>query len=853
MNEPAPQEPKEPSVLDYLLSRLMPGRADKIELDTSEAPSAPAAAPALVTPSIANEIAADETNITVTPPTTNIEPEPRTINISFQVPQSIPWRTPIALLAALIGQFALDPTGFSFGIDTGGSLRETDFQGAALRGVVFYGIAILFLLWAYISREFQLPSLPDDGDATDPLTMRLALLGAGGGLSLLAFFAFSNNLFTVTNLTLWLIGLALYLRSLWLYERRSIGKNVYGESMYIQQPPTTIMGLVAKWWDVALFLLIALWGSTQSNIFLFGLVPLLIAVSIVWFRSPNAILTPMQNIKAFFTHGAWQVNVTRWGLLLVLVAGVIFFFRMYRIEGVPAEPFSDQAEKLLDVFDVTQGQTHIFFERNTGREFIQFYWTALMSFLFGTGLSFLSLKIGTALIGIFALPYIYLLGKEIGGPRVALFALILAGVAYWPNTISRIGLRFPLYPAFTAPTLYYLVMALRTQKRNHFIMAGLFLGLGLHGYSPFRFEPFVVIAAIAIYMLHKQAVGRRRQVLVMSAILVLTSFLVFMPLARYAIDHPNMFSERAFSRLSDGQQLPATDHCPVTDNQQVAAACIFFENNYKSMMMFFWDNGSIWVHSVPGRPALDIAAAVLFGFGYIFLLVRYIHKRRWQDLFLLVSVPLLLMPSTLSIAFPSENPSLNRSGGALITVFVIAGVALDGLYTSLRGERSGAFRRSIALLTVVFLLSMSTVQSYDLLFNKFDRQFRAGAWNTSDMGRVIKAFMIAGNSPDNAWVVPYPYWVDTRLAGIQSGLPTKDFALQLMPDDNEHNHIVEALTANTLSVKGPKLFIVKDEDTKTLDALHQVYPNGITGKFDSPLEGKDFWIYTVPDSQGTTP
>ncbi len=836
MNQEDPQQ--EPSVLDYLKSRLNPRQSQKVELaDDGQTP--PAAG----------------TDLTVPP--AGDDGSPRTLNFSIQLPRALPWRTLLAVPLALIGQSFLDPTGFSFTpSDPGVSLRDTDPQRAITMALIFYGIAAVLLLWAYFAHELSMPALPEDAPEKDPMTMRLVFLGIGGALSLLAFFLFTDNLFTITNVTLWLIGLALYLRGLWLYERRQVVVSEDGEQIILSNElkpqPTTLFGFIEKWWDVAVLLLIAVWGTSQPNIFLCGLVPLLIALTIVWLRDPNAVRTPAQHIRTFFTHNSWQINITRWTLLLVAVAGVIFFFRFYRLDGVLAEPFSDHAEKLLDVFDVTQGITHIFFERNTGREFIQFYWTALMNFLFGTGLSYMSLKIGTALIGLFALPYVYLLGKEIGGTRVALFALILAGVAYWPNTISRVGLRFPLYPAFVAPTLYYLLKGLRTQKRNQFIMAGLFLGLGLHGYSPFRFMPFVVIAAILIYLIHKKAAGWRKQTLILSGILVLTSVLVFSPLGRYAMDHPDMFSERAFSRLESDQPLPGTEHCPEGMDQKTAAWCILAENNYRSMIMFFWDNGSIWVHSVPGRPALDIAAAVFFGIGYVFLLVRYIHKRRWQDLFLLVSVPLLLMPSSLSISFPGENPSLNRSGGALITVFVIAGLALDGVYTTLRGVNSGKLRQTFALLVAVTILGMSGTQSFDLMFNKFDTQYRAGAWNTSDMGKVIKAFLLEGNSPNNVWVVPFPYWVDTRLVGIQSGLPTKDFALQLMPDDNDHNQIKEALTAGTLSVTGPKLFIVKDEDTKTMDALHEVYPNGLTGKFDSPLDGKDFWIYTVPDNQAVT-
>ena len=140
------------------------------------------------------------------------------------------------------------------------------------------------------------------------------------------------------------------------------------------------------------------------------------------------------------------------------------------------------------------------FPRNTGREAIQMYWTLLMSWIFGTGLTFLSLKIGTVLLGLFTLPYMYLLGKEVASQRVGLLAFFLTGIGYWPNVISRIGLRFPLYPLFVAPMLLYLIRGLRTRHRNDFILSGIFLGLGLHGYSPFRIVPFLVIAAfVSLY------------------------------------------------------------------------------------------------------------------------------------------------------------------------------------------------------------------------------------------------------------------------------------------------------------------------------------------------------------------
>jgi hypothetical protein len=316
----------------------------------------------------------------------------------------------------------------------------------------------------------------------------------------------------------------------------------------------------------------------------------------------------------------------------------------------------------------------------------------------------------------------------------------------------------------------------------------------------------------------------------MFAILVIASFLVFLPLMRYAIENPDGFSVRAMSRLvGEGDPLPG----PVWQ--------IFLSNTLNAMSMFNYDNGEIWVHSVTHRPALDIVSAVLFVFGYIFLFVRYLRRRDWLDLFLFLSVPMLLMPSILSLAFPRENPSLNRTGGAAIVVFVVAGLALDGVYTGLRGMRKRANRRNLAVGTVALLLVISSLHNYNLVFDQFATQFMERALNTSDMGDVIRSFVQAGNSPDNAFVVPYPYWVDTRLVGIQAGYVTKDYAVSR---DN---------LPSTQLQPGTKLFIFKEEDNGTRDVLRSLYPSGFLSHFISPLPDKNFWIFTVPNNQLVAP
>ena len=236
--------------------------------------------------------------------------------------------------------------------------------------------------------------------------------------------------------------------------------------------------------------------------------------------------------RSFLSEG---LHLSPWTLLVISAFTLTVFFRFYMLDQVPGEMFSDHAEKLFDVSDVLDGQYHIFFPRNTGREAFQMYLTAAMALIFNTGLSFMSLKLGTAFAGLFTLPFIYLTGKEIANRRVGLFAMVFAGIAYWPNVISRVALRFTLYPFFFAPMIYFLVRGFRRRSRNDFILAGLFLGLGLHGYSPYRFVPFVVLAAFGLYLLHKQSQGARKLSIGWLALTGFTSLIVFLPLLRYWI------------------------------------------------------------------------------------------------------------------------------------------------------------------------------------------------------------------------------------------------------------------------------------------------------------------------------
>ncbi|MFU8826865.1 MAG: glycosyltransferase family 39 protein [Brevefilum sp.] len=531
-----------------------------------------------------------------------------------------------------------------------------------------------------------------------------------------------------------------------------------------------------------------------------------------------------------FTNREWHVRISRWTVIVLAVIAVILFFNFSRLDMVPPEMLSDQAEKLMDVNDILNGLSPVYFPRNTGREALHFYLSAGFMRIFNLDVTFLNLKIVAVLANLLTLFFIYLLGKEWADRWVGLAAALFAGIAYWPLLFTRLALRIPYYPLFVAPVMFFMVRGLRRQHVPDILWAGLFLGLGLHGYTPYRIVPILVVLGILIYLLHNKGKQLRLNALFALILIGFTSLLVFIPLLRYWLANPELFAYRAFSRLT-GMEV----------GFQNSPLVVFLQNFWRSSVMFFWDNGVIWAHSIPGRPALEVVSGAFFFLGIASLIIRYVRERDWRDLFLLISIPMLMMPSILSLAYPGENPSLNRSAGAVVPVFLVIGLAFVTLFRTLKSRISGRVGQVILVAVVALLLVWSGVNNHDLVFNQYYTIYRASSWNTSEVGRVAALFIESMGDPQTTYVVGYPHWIDSRLVAINSGFPGWDFAI--FPDE----------IANTQADPRPKMFFLNIHDAANAQLLQQTFPSGVLWQFDSSVPNKDFLIFFVPPSVGVAP
>ncbi len=535
-------------------------------------------------------------------------------------------------------------------------------------------------------------------------------------------------------------------------------------------------------------------------------------------REPVNII---DSLRCWFYKGS---RFDTWKLLVLAVFILSAFFHFYQLNQIPLNMTSDHTEKLLDINNVLQGQTQIFFSNNGGREPIQFYMATFFIKLFNTGLSFFTLKLTMTVAFLLSLFYVYRLGKELGSQWTGLFFMALLGFSAWANIITRVGLRLVLAPVIIAPVLFYFFRGLRTSKRNDFILAGILTGLGLLGYSAFRVMPLVILAGMIIFMVYHKFRRINRNTWLGLGLLALFALVMVLPLLRFAVDYPEAIGFRTITRMTSAErQLPG------------AVIEVFLSNFWNAAVMPFWKDGSTWVISVPDRPALDVVSAGLYFMGLVLMVFRWLKSRRWQDLFLLVMIPILMMPSILALAFPEENPSLSRAGGALIPIFLICAIALETLLISLWKRSRHVVAQASVVLLGVGLLAFSAAQNFNLALVQYPDQYKRATWNTTQMGEVAKDFVEQGGDPNNVWVVGVPYWVDTRLVAISAGYVGMDYAI--WPQD---------IAKGTLGIPGSKMFIVKADDVEGMNTLNQVYPQGTAILNTSEVLGQEFFAFVVP-------
>lgn len=573
------------------------------------------------------------------------------------------------------------------------------------------------------------------------------------------------------------------------------------------------------------FALIAFQGASGNQFRPNGIAAWLGALACYWYATsePWRLPTPPLLRGWRLSPSGLSLSLSWLGVAVVAVIGIAIFYRYWQLPNIPYEMTSDHVEKLFDVKDVLDGEWRVFFPRNTGRESMQFYLAAATAHF--VGLNHLALKLGTAFMGVVAVVGTYCFARELVNAQVGLLAAFFMAVGKWAVEISRVGLRFPFAPAFTAWSLFFAVRALRHQRRNDYLLCGIMLGLGLHTYSPFRVVPPFVFAILGLAWLWRlwrgeDEGGLRHLLAAFGAML-----LVFLPLGRYMLENGQMFWYRTLTRMGEAEQ-------PI----EGSPIAIFLGNVRTMLLSFNWQGDNVWVNTVPGDTLLDPISAALLVLGCAVALVLLVRWRQYRWLMAFAAFFALTLPSTLALAFPIENPSVVRMGALQPVVYTLVALGLYALAHRARRLLGPEVGPPLLALAALVVLWQTARLNYDRYFIDYAIQYRQSAGNSRAIGEAILGWARAfGGSPERATLVLWPHWVDTRAVGIVLGRIGWEQVLQDVDD------------AVALPDGGNGwLYVLNSQDLRSLARLRELYPRGVGNLVHTDVPGREFYVFYAP-------
>jgi 4-amino-4-deoxy-L-arabinose transferase-like glycosyltransferase len=422
-------------------------------------------------------------------------------------------------------------------------------------------------------------------------------------------------------------------------------------------------------------------------------------------------------------------------LLVTLLLVTAFVVRTWHIDTLPAGLWVDEAVNAADA--TTALSTHqfkLFYPNNYGREGLFINLQALTLFIFGNTIP--ALKLWSALFGTLAVLGVYLLGKELFGRRApAFFASFMMAFGYWSINFSRIGFRAIMTPTFLAFSFYFFFKGLHREKHTDFFLAGIFLGLGLHGYIASRLVPVIFVLLLPFLFLGYQNFLQRfwKQLIIFG----LGAFLSAAPMFyHFFVSHPEDFISRSAA---------VSVFSPEVNNGNLLGT--LGQSFLLSMQKYNGVGDANWRHNYPPYPLLDPITGVFFLTGFLFLFFQW-FTLLWQRLarsirdprlvrnsFLLITLVVMSAPEFLTT---EGLPHALRSIGTQIPVFLIAGFAVHWLYRY--GERSLPLSRTLfhglVLLLLVSAASINLVK-YFVFFQQSPDQKASFTYTQRQITRYI--------------------------------------------------------------------------------------------------------------------
>ncbi|MFN8459646.1 MAG: glycosyltransferase family 39 protein [Anaerolineae bacterium] len=625
---------------------------------------------------------------------------------------------------------------------------------------------------------------------------RLALAASGVGLGALAQYFFSQD-------SLW-DGLLFYVFAAvlftWALSKHSSQylQGTLSPSSNLQLPTSSLQSLsLASGWrrNTGIWLVVVGLGLSGLAFRFFDNED---AYPQAWWLYLSSLILLVGGGLLLTTGPAWRVELrtlfpNRTIILgVALVLGVALFMRLYNFTGQPYGIWYDEAEAGLQARRMLSdpGYRPIFYSPiNITGHLLALYALALN----WLGNNIQAMRLVSVLFGLGAVVAAYLLGQELRSPRFGLLLAFLVAVARWHVNFSRIAMTGIDAPFFELLALFFLVRLLKRGLLRDVLWVALVLGFGSMFYTAFRLFVLALLLFVAVACLLGLVDPHWRRWWSVTlrqnhwsdhlgrlALLLVTVWLVVMPLVKFAVKDPEGFWYRT-------NQISI-----LTRRYQPDLFKAIWDSGTKHLLMFNFKGDNNGRHNLPGEPMLDPVMAILgvLGLG--------VALRRWRqpaNLFFLILLPLALAGGIFSVDF--EAPQSLRSIAVIPAVLYFVALALAAL-----GDEAKQALKPLPQLWLMFpafgLLGLILVLNAYTYFVRQANDF--ASWNAFSTPETVTARKMAELGPNYRFFLsPFlaahptlrfvaPNITDQQTLPLPDALPIREpgdrpVALLIHPDD----------------------------------------------------------------------
>jgi len=405
-------------------------------------------------------------------------------------------------------------------------------------------------------------------------------------------------------------------------------------------------------------------------------------------------------------RAVWQPTQLTWLIVALLVLLVAAASRLVALLDIPPGLAQDEVLDADIALFIRQGEHALFFRHGYGHEPLFHYLAVPLQILIGDNA--LAIRLLPAFLGLLLVAAVMRWAHRDYGALAALVSGIGLAISWWPIIFSRIGIRPILEPVLLVGMIWFWPLSegvIRRHSLKKALLAGIFLGLSVYSYTAAR-SMLILPAAYLVYLgvryipenrrhsvmpnedkhLHRATLNAQA---IYALVILMVSALMYLPLAITLRANPEL--EQRIEQLGGPlNALGEGDVGPILESTVATAGVFSFSGDPR------------WTYSLPDRPLFDPATAILF-YGGLLLTVLYWRRPTFAVL------PIWLLLAFLPSALSPDAPSTVRMVGAMPIVYLMPGLALAAILSSIkRGQSTPAWSstpaRSIIMIGIIGLI-----------------------------------------------------------------------------------------------------------------------------------------------------